>query len=178
MILVLTCVCVWGGGRVYGRARVFVRVRVSGALLPPTPVSVTRGSSSLSDRLEMFGGGSIPAVLQRSSVLRVKAADIPVLEMKLGALLVLLCATLLFGLAPLALAGWFRLGPGERARMPSLISCFAGGVFLATCLLGLLPDYLQSIDGAFSSAGITVRLEHGPSVLDGSLRVCSHLPLC
>lgn len=41
--------------------------------------------------------------------------------------------------------------------MLSLISCFAGGVFLATCLLDLLPDYLQSINEAFSNAGITVR---------------------
>lgn len=28
---------------------------------------------------------------------------------------------------------------------------------MATCLLGLLPDYLQGIDQAFRSAGITVR---------------------
>ena len=44
-----------------------------------------------------------------------------------------------------------------RRRVLSLISCFSGGVFLATCLLGLLPDYLQGINEAFSNAGVTVR---------------------
>lgn len=43
-----------------------------------------------------------------------------------------------------------------RRRLLSFISCFAGGVFLATCLLDLLPDYLQGINDAFSSAGVTV----------------------
>lgn len=43
-----------------------------------------------------------------------------------------------------------------RRLLLSLISCFAGGVFFATCLLDLLPDYLQSINEAFSSAGIKV----------------------
>ncbi|KAM6909966.1 zinc transporter ZIP1-like [Xenentodon cancila] len=38
--------------------------------------------------------------------------------------------------------------------MLSLTSCFAGGVFLATCLLDLLPDYLQGITEAFNNAGI------------------------
>uniref|UniRef100_A0A4W3H5K7 Solute carrier family 39 member 1 n=1 Tax=Callorhinchus milii TaxID=7868 RepID=A0A4W3H5K7_CALMI len=32
-----------------------------------------------------------------------------------------------------------------RRRAVSLISCFAGGVFLATCLLDLLPDYLAGM---------------------------------
>lgn len=44
-----------------------------------------------------------------------------------------------------------------RRRLLSLISCFAGGVFLATCLLDLLPDYLQGINEAFSNTGIIVR---------------------
>uniref|UniRef100_K7G3C1 Zinc transporter ZIP1-like n=1 Tax=Pelodiscus sinensis TaxID=13735 RepID=K7G3C1_PELSI len=35
-----------------------------------------------------------------------------------------------------------------RRRAFSLLSCFAGGVFLATCLLDLLPDYLASISMA------------------------------
>jgi len=52
-----------------------------------------------------------------------------------------------------------------RRRLLSLISCFAGGVFLATCLLDLLPDYLQGIGEAFSSAGIKVR---PPTDLRGS----------
>ncbi|XP_028984504.1 zinc transporter ZIP1-like isoform X2 [Betta splendens] len=47
--------------------------------------------------------------------------------------------------------------PYLRHRLLGLISCFAGGVFLATCLLDLLPDYLQGINEAFSSAGITLQ---------------------
>ncbi|XP_063736177.1 uncharacterized protein LOC134862278 isoform X2 [Eleginops maclovinus] len=46
---------------------------------------------------------------------------------------------------------------GFRHRLLSLISCFAGGVFLATCLLEQLPVYLQSITEAFSSAGVTLQ---------------------
>lgn len=34
----------------------------------------------------------------------------------------------------------------ERDRtILSLISCFAGGVFLAACLLDIIPDYLSDI---------------------------------
>lgn len=124
------------------------------------------------------GGGSAP-----SGPLQVNPADIPALEVKLGALVLLLCVTLLFGFAPLWLVRWAgpcRAGPGEsqvrpdhcpgwrlisaavadtRARTLSLISCFGGGVFLATCLLGQLPDSLQSISSAFRAAGITVGSE-------------------
>lgn len=128
------------------------------------------------------GGGSSPSGLQQASLLQVNPVDIPALEIKLGALVVLLCITLLFGFAPFWLvrgAGLCCAAPGEsrcvwtsspgwrltspvavadvRLRVLSLISCFAGGVFLATCLLGLLPDFLQSITAAFSAAGITVR---------------------
>lgn len=125
--------------------------------------------------------------------LQVNPADVPALEIKLGALVVLLTVTLLFGFAPLCiLRGVGRCSvdsgkkPGTmwttesavgvglspvllvvadlRRRLLSLISCFAGGVFLATCLLDLLPDYLQGISEAFSSAGITVRPQ-GPVLL-------------
>lgn len=122
------------------------------------------------------GGGSAP-----SGPLQVNPADIPALEVKLGVLVLLLCVTLLFGFAPLWLVrGPCRAGPGEsqvrpdhcpgsrlisaavadtRAWTLSLISCFGGGVFLATCLLGQLPDSLQSISSAFRAAGITVGSE-------------------
>ncbi|KAM9309226.1 zinc transporter ZIP1-like isoform 2-T2 [Pholidichthys leucotaenia] len=79
---------------------------------------------------------------------------------KLGALAVLLSVTLLFGFAPLCIVrgtGRCSLDPGFRGLLLSLISCFAGGVFLATCLLDLLPDYLQEIREAFSDAGITLQ---------------------
>ncbi|KAI4794288.1 hypothetical protein KUCAC02_032155, partial [Chaenocephalus aceratus] len=61
---------------------------------------------------------------------------------------------------------WFSCSPSRccldsarcfRRRLLNLISCFAGGVFLATCLLEQLPDYLQSIEEAFSSAGVTLQ---------------------
>ncbi|XP_071325920.1 zinc transporter ZIP1-like [Trachinotus anak] len=92
--------------------------------------------------------------------LQVNPANIPALEIKLGALVVLLSVTLLFGFAPLCLvrgAGRCSVDPDLRRRLLSLISCFAGGVFLATCLLDLLPDYLQGINEAFSNAGITLQ---------------------
>lgn len=43
---------------------------------------------------------------------------------------------------------------GQKAL--SLVSCFAGGVFLATCLLDLLPDYLAAIDEALAALHVTV----------------------
>ncbi|XP_022617783.1 zinc transporter ZIP1 [Seriola dumerili] len=92
--------------------------------------------------------------------LQVNPADVPALEIKLGALVVLLSVTLLFGFTPLCLvrgAGRCSVDPDSRRRLLSLISCFAGGVFLATCLLDLLPDYLQGINEAFSNAGITLQ---------------------
>ncbi|TDH11246.1 hypothetical protein EPR50_G00058880 [Perca flavescens] len=91
---------------------------------------------------------------------RENPADVPVLEIKLGALVVLLSVSALFGFAPLCMfrgAGCCSLDPDLRHRLLSLISCFAGGVFLATCLLDLLPDYLHSINEAFSNAGVTLQ---------------------
>ncbi|XP_029308282.1 zinc transporter ZIP3 [Cottoperca gobio] len=107
-------------------------------------------------------GGGVSSVLlspgRDTPALQVN--DVPALEIKLGALVVLLSVTLLFGFAPLCIvrgAGRCNMEPGLRRRLLSLISCFAGGVFLATCLLDLLPDYLQGMDEAFSSAGVTLR---------------------
>lgn len=92
-------------------------------------------------------------------MLQANPANVPILDIKLGALVVLLSITLLFGFAPLCIirgAGRCSVDPDLRRRLLSLISCFAGGVFLATCLLDLLPDYLQGITEAFSHAGITL----------------------
>lgn len=139
------------------------------------------------------GGSSSSGLLpagRETAALQVNPADIPGLEIKLGALVVLLSITLLFGFAPLCIVrgagpccvdsgkesspGWAPCDPAAalhvgltpdvgladvRRRALSLISCFAGGVFLATCLLGLLPDYLQGISEAFSNAGIKVRVQ-------------------
>lgn len=108
----------------------------------------------------MLGRGRVSSsVLGDKAALQVNPADVPALEIKLGALVVLLSITLLFGFAPLCImrgSGSCCVDPELRRRLLSLISCFAGGVFLATCLLGLLPDYLQGITEAFSNAGITL----------------------
>ncbi|KAM6294284.1 zinc transporter ZIP1 [Aegotheles albertisi] len=79
------------------------------------------------------------------------------LEAKLGSLLLLLLLPLGCGLAPLCC---FRQPPGAaETRSPalSLVSCFAGGVFLATCLLDLLPDYLSSISAALEGLRVTLQ---------------------
>ncbi|KAM6234140.1 LOW QUALITY PROTEIN: zinc transporter ZIP1 [Porphyrio hochstetteri] len=80
----------------------------------------------------------------------------PGLEAKLGSLVLLLLLPLGCGLAPLCC---FRQPPSSDARSPvlSLVSCFAGGVFLATCLLDLLPDYLASISAALEGLRITLQ---------------------
>ncbi|KAM9861413.1 zinc transporter ZIP1 [Aulostomus maculatus] len=68
------------------------------------------------------------------------------LQVKIGALVGLLLLTLLFGFIP-ARIRWFRQSNGTETHRTvlSLISCFAGGVFLAACLLDIIPDYLSDI---------------------------------
>ncbi|KAL2084588.1 hypothetical protein ACEWY4_020106 [Coilia grayii] len=80
-------------------------------------------------------------------------------EIKLAALFVLLSATLLFGAAPLCITrgtGRCSSNPELRRKLLSYVSCFAGGVFLATCFLDLIPDYLEKVNQAFQNAGITL----------------------
>lgn len=38
----------------------------------------------------------------------------------------------------------------------SLISCFAGGVFLAACLLDIIPDYLSDIGTVLDAREVEV----------------------
>lgn len=93
------------------------------------------------------------------------AADLgmsPGVEVKLAALGLLLGLTLLSGLLPVcamrgaaAAAGGGSGGAGQR-RVLSLLSCLAGGVFLATCLLDLLPDYLADMNAALENMKITL----------------------
>ncbi|XP_030271436.1 zinc transporter ZIP1 [Sparus aurata] len=68
------------------------------------------------------------------------------LQVKIGALFGLLFLTLFFGFIP-ARVKWFRDTNGTETHRTvlSLISCFAGGVFLAACLLDIIPDYLSDI---------------------------------
>ncbi|XP_062869310.1 zinc transporter ZIP1 [Trichomycterus rosablanca] len=69
------------------------------------------------------------------------------LLVKILALVGLLVLTLLFGFIP-ARIKWFRETTGTETHRTvlSLISCFAGGVFLAACLLDIIPDYLTDIN--------------------------------
>lgn len=77
------------------------------------------------------------------------------LQVKLGALFGLLILTLLCGFIPARLP-WFRDTHGtERHRtVLSLISCFAGGVFLSACLLDIIPDYLSDINAELAARGL------------------------
>ncbi|XP_053133498.1 zinc transporter ZIP1 [Hemicordylus capensis] len=81
------------------------------------------------------------------------------LEVKLGSLALLLVVTLLCGFLPL----WVFRHPGAVTgssaaprKTLSLVSCFAGGVFLATCLLDLIPDYLSSMNEALEDLKVTL----------------------
>lgn len=84
------------------------------------------------------------------------------LEVKLGALVLLLVLTLLCSLVPICVlrrpgANYDSEGSAARQKFLSLVSCFAGGVFLATCLLDLLPDYLAAIDEALAALHVTLQ---------------------
>ncbi|XP_077420853.1 zinc transporter ZIP1 [Vanacampus margaritifer] len=74
------------------------------------------------------------------------------LQVKIGALVGLLLLTLFFGFIP-ARVKWFRDTNGTETHRTilSLISCFAGGVFLAACLLDIIPDYLTDINAVLQS---------------------------
>lgn len=68
-----------------------------------------------------FGGRPSSPVLyspgRETAALQVNPADVPALEIKLGALVVLLSVTLLFGMAPLCIvrgAGRCSVDPGEE----------------------------------------------------------------
>nr|XP_046201106.1 zinc transporter ZIP1-like [Oncorhynchus gorbuscha] len=69
------------------------------------------------------------------------------LQVKIGALVGLLLLTVFFGFIP-AWMKWFRETSGTETHrvVLSFISCFAGGVFLAACLLDIIPDYLSDIN--------------------------------
>ncbi|XP_012307064.2 zinc transporter ZIP1-like isoform X1 [Aotus nancymaae] len=82
------------------------------------------------------------------------------LEVKLGALVLLLVLTLLCSLVPICVLCRPRANheaSASRQKALSLVSCFAGGVFLATCLLDLLPDHLTAIGEAPAALHVTLR---------------------
>lgn len=77
------------------------------------------------------------------------------LQVKVGALVGLLLLTLLCGFIP-ARMKWFRDSSGTETHrlVQSLVSCFAGGVFLSACLLDIIPDYLSDIAEELQARGI------------------------
>uniref|UniRef100_A0A8C7FXP3 Zinc transporter ZIP1 n=1 Tax=Oncorhynchus kisutch TaxID=8019 RepID=A0A8C7FXP3_ONCKI len=77
------------------------------------------------------------------------------LQVKIGALVGLLLLTLFFGFIP-ARMKWFRETSGTETHrvVLSFISCFAGGVFLAACLLDIIPDYLSDINAELAARSV------------------------
>lgn len=77
------------------------------------------------------------------------------LQVKVGALVGLLCLTLIFGLI-LARMKWFHDTSGTETHkvVLSFVSCFAGGVFLSACLLDIIPDYLSDIQEQLQIRGL------------------------
>ncbi|KAL6113467.1 zinc transporter ZIP1 [Pungitius pungitius] len=77
------------------------------------------------------------------------------LQVKIGALIGLLLLTLFFGFIP-ARVKCFRdtHGTDNHRTVLSLISCFAGGVFLAACFLDIIPDYLSDIKAELDARSV------------------------
>ncbi|XP_066448802.1 zinc transporter ZIP1-like [Eleutherodactylus coqui] len=75
------------------------------------------------------------------------------LQVKLGCLFGLLLLTLFFGLVPSRMK-WFQAGRETQQMCVSFISCIAGGVFLAACLLDIIPDFLSDMKEAMKEQQI------------------------
>ncbi|KAG8575441.1 hypothetical protein GDO81_009554 [Engystomops pustulosus] len=75
------------------------------------------------------------------------------LQVKLGCLFGLLLLTLLFGLVPSRMK-CFQTGRETQQMCLSFISCIAGGVFLAACLLDIIPDFLHDMREAMQQQQI------------------------
>ncbi|XP_053560062.1 zinc transporter ZIP1 [Bombina bombina] len=91
--------------------------------------------------------------------LDVTPLSVAALELKLGSVITLLLLTFISGLAPLFI---FRRpgstdSSGKHHRILSLVSCFSSGVFLATCLLDLVPNYLSGINDALQRLNIVLQ---------------------
>ncbi|XP_062819700.1 zinc transporter ZIP1-like [Anolis carolinensis] len=71
----------------------------------------------------------------------------PLLGLKAGCLVALALVPLLCGILPAAILLRRRLqaSPSAGAGIRGLLSCAAGGVFLAACLLDIVPDSLEDL---------------------------------
>lgn len=76
------------------------------------------------------------------------------LQVKLGCLFGLLLLTLFFGLVPSRMK-CFQAGRETQQMWLSFISCIAGGVFLAACLLDIVPDFLKDMKEVMEAKQIT-----------------------
>ncbi|XP_073424703.1 zinc transporter ZIP1-like [Dendrobates tinctorius] len=76
------------------------------------------------------------------------------LQVKLGCLVGLLLLTLFFGLVPSRMK-CFQAGREAQQMWLSFISCVAGGVFLAACLLDIVPDFLNDMKEAMQEHQIS-----------------------
>ncbi|TKS82727.1 CREB-regulated transcription coactivator 3 [Collichthys lucidus] len=102
---------------------------------------------------------------REAAALQVSPADVPALEIKLGALVVLLSVTLLFGFAPLCIvrgAGSCCVDPGNfrfaapAARFDQLL-CWRS--FLGHVSAGPAAGLPAGMNEAFRSAGITLQAQ-------------------
>jgi len=85
-----------------------------------------------------------------------------ILTIKSIVLVLMLVITLIASMAPLAFIRTLRKTRDETARcrlmaILSLLSCFAGGVFLGTCILDLFPDVQEQIDSILANNPPEVR---------------------
>ena len=79
--------------------------------------------------------------------------------MKLLVLVALFIMTVILGFLPVALVGYIKKKSGDMEihkriiyrRTISFLSCFAAGVFLATCLLDLLPGVRNNLTTVLES---------------------------
>ncbi|XP_053127737.1 zinc transporter ZIP1-like isoform X2 [Hemicordylus capensis] len=77
--------------------------------------------------------------------------------LKLGCLLALALAPLLCGLLPAALLRLRgQLAPGCPGQWRSILSCAAGGVFLAACLLDVVPEALADLREELSRQSLSL----------------------
>lgn len=85
-------------------------------------------------------------------------------------LVTLLVATFCFSMIPVKFArvAQQQFDPARRRRyktVMSLLSCYAAGVFLATCLLDLFPQVRSNLQDAFASAGIKTQFPMAEFIL-------------
>lgn len=94
-----------------------------------------------------------------SKVEKLGLLGVSLMTEKVITLLAMTAITFLFGMLPLKLFSQLRHNDdlGSRTRWRTLISfcsCFSGGVFIAACLLDLLPDVEEKIEEVINSARI------------------------